>query len=800
MYRSREESLTMKTTTARLVSRILAGAAVSAIAISSSTAFAQAADETDSNIITVIGVTKTAANIQDTPTAITVFTGETLENQGIKEFSDLGKFTPGFNIRAGSNNPTAIALSMRGQVQNDVLATLEPSVGVYVDEVYVARAYGLNAEMMDMSNVQALKGPQGTLFGRNTSAGALLLTTNDAKLGETSGSLKLTYGRFNEWNATGVVNLAVGDNLALRGALSYGERDGFKRDINTGHKYNGRKSLNGRVKLTWQPYAAMTVQLSGEWLHGKMDGDLRQGQALFLNPYLFGTSAPAMAQVAGLQAAADAELLKFKGNPDLVGAAPASATPGTGQALFNDVKTQTYTAKVKYDTGAGELKWITGYRGVKADNLIDLDGFSIPLHLTASTVDLKQYSSELQFTGEAMNDRLKFALGATWFRETGSDRSHTSTFGSPAWTQFLGTVDNTSWGIYGQGSYAVTDALNITAGLRWSHDRKGITQQSGNVPNRGPLTSCTPANPALLAADCARGREDSWSNLSYTFGLDYQITPDVMVYAKHSKGYRAGAQQLRSLTLNDTTPAKPEINNEQEIGLKTEFMDRRVRFNIAGFHNKVSDAQRSVILAVGGTSQTILENASMETWGVEADLNVRVAPGLDLFANGSLIDPKYTKYDGFVVVGGVLTPNDKKDTRLVSVVEKQFVLGANYEQNVGVGTFKFNVSYSWLDDMAQDGNTLARYVAPSTTPGGQGFTAAQAAVLMDATTTRAGGFTNARASLSFGPDENYEIAVWGKNIFDVRRTGYVLFLGGINYVGATWNDPATYGVTVTAKF
>ena len=791
----------MKTTTKRLVSRILAGAAVSAIAISSGTAFAQAADENEADVITVIGVTKTEANIQDTPTAITVFTGETLENQGIKEFSDLGKFTPGFNIRAGSNNPTAIALSMRGQVQNDVLATLEPSVGVYLDEMYIARAYGLNAEMMDMSNVQALKGPQGTLFGRNTSAGALLLTTNDAKLGETSGSIKLTYGRFNEWNATGVVNLAVGDNLAIRGALSYGERDGYKRDVNTGHKYNGRESVNGRIKLTWQPYDKMTVQLSGEWWHGKMDGDLRQGLALFLNPFLFGTSSQAMATVAGLQASADAELAKFVGNPDLVAATPAAAHPGApARGLFNDVKTQTYMAKVKYELGNGELKWITGYRGVQADNLIDLDGLSVPLHFTASTVDLKSYSSELQYTGSAMDDALKFALGATWFRETGTDRSHSSTFGSAAWAQFLGTVDNTSWGLYGQASYAVNEALNITAGLRWSHDRKGITQQSGAVPNRGPLTACTPVNLALLAADCARGREDSWSNLSYTIGLDYKITPDVMVYAKHSKGYRAGAQQLRSLTLNDTTPAKPEINNEQEIGLKTEFMDRRVRFNIAGFHNKVSDAQRSVILAVGGTSQTILENASMETWGVEADLNVRVAPGLDLFANGSLIDPKYTKYNGFVVVGGVLTPNDKKDTRLVSVVEKQFVLGANYEQNIGMGTFKFNVTYSWLDDMAQDGNTLARYTAPASTPGGQGFTAAQAAVLLDATTTKAGGYTNARAALAFGPDENYEIAVWGKNIFDVRRTGYVLYLGGINYVGATWNDPATYGVTVTAKF
>ena len=795
----------MKTVSKRPIARMLGGVAATAIAISSTTAFAEDANgAAEDDIITVIGVTKQESNIQETPIAITAFSGETLETQGVRDVGEVAKFTPGFNIRAGSNNATAPALSMRGQVQSDVLASLEPSVGVYIDEMYVARAYGLNVEMLDVGNVQVLKGPQGTLFGRNTSAGAMLIQTNDPKFEETSGLVKATYGRFNEWNTTGVINMGLGENFAVRGAISYGERDGFKRDLVTGKKWQGKKTLLGRVKVAMKPTEGVTVNLSGDWYDGSLDGEARQGLFLGLNPFLFALQLGlqgSQAAVAQLQGVADAQLGAFKGNPDAVSVTPPSSTPGSpAQGVFLDVNTQTYMAKVAVETGFGEVKWINGYRRVKSDNLLDLDGFVLPLHFTNGTQDLKQYSSELQLTGSAFDDQMKFALGMTYFTESGTDRSMTSVLGNPVWSRFLGDIDNKSFGVYAQASYAVTDALNLTGGMRWSYDKKGIETFSGNVQNRtGALLSCSPAS-VSVATNCARSREDSWRNLSYTIGLDYKVSDGVMVYAKQSRGYRAGAQQLRSLTLSDTIPAQPEIVNEQELGLKTEFMDKKVRFNIAGYHSKVKDAQRSVILTVGGTAQTILENADMEIWGAEADLSINVAPGLDLFANGSLIDPKYTKYNGFVVVNNVLTPNDKRDTRIVNVVKEQFMLGLNYDREVGFGRFKLNATYAWQGDMDQDGNTLARYTAPASSPGGQGFTAAQAAKLLEATTTRAHGIVNARAAVAFGPEENYEIAVWGRNVFNVRRTGYVLYLGGLNYVGASWNDPATYGVTATVKF
>lgn len=792
----------MQTKISRVPARLLCTAAAAAIAIGASPAFAQsAAEEDDANVITVIGVTKQAANVQDTPAAITAFSGDDLAEQGVRDVKEVAKFTPGFSVRDAGNNPTAFSLAIRGQIQSDNIATLDPSVGVYMDEIYIARAYGLNTNLLDLESAQILKGPQGTLFGRNTSAGAVLFKTVDAKFNENSGKVEFSYGRFNEHAVTGILNVG-GENLALRGALYYTRRDGYQTDVYTGKKWGKTRTLNGRLKLAIKPVDNVTIQLSGEAWDAAIDGRVNQNQYFNLGGTGFDPAA--------------ADRVLFGGDPDKVAVTNPLAIPGTPiQGPNTNVFTETYTAKITVDTSFGQVKLINGYRRVKGNSLIDLDGGASTAyyHFTEALNNLKQWSSELQITGKAMNDRLSFAVGATYLKESGYDISHTNAPNPPPgpsaiWTQFRGDIDNKSIGIYGQASYAVTDKLNITAGLRWSHDDKGVTVQSSVIPNKGAAVACLPlaitadnnGDGVFTVADCSRSRSDTWKNLSYTVGLDYKVNDDVMIYAKQSRGYRAGAQQLRSLTLTDTNPAQPEIVNEQELGIKTEFMDRRIRFNLAGYHYKVTGAQRSVILNVGGTSRTVLENANTEAWGFEADVNVRVADGLNVFGGYAHTNPKYTSYNGFVVVGGVLTPFDKSGQKFGSIVKDQFSVGMNYSGDVGFARVNLNASYAWQGDMYQVGDPVSTLILPSASGGGGLPNAAEAEKLIAAGKTPAYGITNVRAALTFGPDDNYEVAVWGRNVFDVRAKQYILFLGGFNYVGANWNDPATYGVTVTAKF
>lgn len=778
---------------------IARGVSFAAIAVAgvgfASPGHAQAADDevqSSNPIIIVTGVTRQDENIQEVPSTITAFSGESLTEQGIVETRDIASFTPGFSVRSAGNNPTAFNLAMRGQIQVDNIATLEPSVGTYIDDMYVARAYGLNTNLLDVRSVQVLKGPQGTLFGRNTSAGAVLIETVQPQFNEVSGILRGTYGRFDQAEAEAVINLGF-DDFAIRGGIFYGERDDYQRDVTTGARYGSRETLNGRLRVSFRPLDPLTITLSGEWFDSDINGPGRQN--LFLN---VGGGDPAAAERAIM--ATDA---------DFVGVSDVTIFPGApARGLFNEINTETYMLTAELETSFGEVKFIGGYREVEGANLIDLDGSVFPAHFTQGFQDLEQLSAEIRFTGSLFDDLVDFAAGATYLHESGFDQSRSSLFSNPSWSNFNGFINNDSIGVYGQASFHVTDRLTITGGLRYSIDDKGVTVQSAVAPNNGNVpVVCLPTTfnfPPATFDDCSRSRSDNFNNLSYTIGFDYELTDDILFYAKQSRGYRSGAQQLRSLTLTDTTPAQPEIVNEQEIGLKTEFWDGRAVFNIAAYHNRVSNAQRSPVFTINGQSQTILENAGTEAWGVEADFSVEVAEGFRIFGSASLIDVDYTSYDGFGVVGGagmqVLVPVDKSDNFAVGIIEEQFSIGANYEADLGFGTLNLNAVYAWQGEFFNADSRPELFTAdPTITPGGLGLTQAQAAQLADAVRTPPLGLLNLRASLAFGPEENYEVAVWGRNVLDDRVPLYTLLLSNV-YVGSSFNEPATYGVTFTARF
>lgn len=793
-----EESLAMKVTATRQVARLMAGTTAAAIALSANAVFAQSADEGESsgNEIVVIGITKQAAALQDTPIAITAFDAEQLNDDGISDVADISNFTPGFNIRGGGNNPTALVLSMRGQVQNDTIASLEPSVGTYLDDVYIARSYGLNVNLVDMESVQVLKGPQGTLFGRNTSAGAVLLKTADPKHGEFSAKVSGTYGRFDQIEGSAVINVGLGEDFALRGAIFYGERGNYQRDVATDVGYGEREVLNGRIKASLNITPNLNLLLSADWFDSDIKGPARKNQLFYL---------PSIPADVAAQFRADAGT-----DVDIVGVTPFQPVfpqdpsgPYAGrETLFNEVSTETYIGRLSLDTTFGQVKFIGSYRNVEGLNLLDLDGSPFPGHYTGGIQDLDQFSLELQATGTIADGFIDFASGLTYFNESGFDVSRSATIQSTTtWTGFRGEIDNDSLGMYAQAAVHASDRLRVNAGVRYSRDDKAIVTQSAVYPLNGATPAvCLPTSfnigivlggGTLTPEDCNRGRSDSWDNVSYTIGVDFDVTDDILIYAKQSTGYRSGAQQLRSLALTDTAPAEPEDVNEQEVGFKADF--GRATLNVAAFHNKLSGAQRSVILVANGVAQTILENADTEAWGVEADASIELSEGLSLYASGSLLDVKYTKYDGFVTASGVLTPVDKKNSRFIGTVTEQFTVGASYERDIGSARLGANVSYAWQGKMPQDGSREAVFL-------GNGIPQALVDDYLAATESPPLGLLNARASVSFGPEENFEIAIWGKNILDDRVPLYTLYLGGLNYVGSYYNDPATYGVTASVKF
>jgi iron complex outermembrane receptor protein len=827
----------MQTTQTFRAARIMAGVSFAGLMLTGAPALAQApADEAeDGSTLTeiVVQARKVSENLQDVPIAVTVLSGEELEQRGIVRVQDIAAFTPGLYMRSGSNSPAGITVSLRGQFQNDTLATLDPSVGTYVDGVYWARAYGLNTTLLDVSSVQVLKGPQGTLFGRNTTGGAMLINSNDPRLGEFSGKISASFGRYNEFEPTAVVNIPLGDKIAIRLAGKRFSRDGYTTNsvpataasavtaVTTsvarrpvagnlnGLKLDDRNRWQGRAKLLVQPTDNLSLVFSGEYF--KMD------EASPSRNLLFHTGAFAGANSTYNTSATGALFVGLlNGGPPPTSAANAATTTALGLSVLtteaarlaaggqitanNEIpyvfaETKTYNFTGTLDTGWGEAKLIASYRNVKANAGFDLDGSGYAIHFTESQQDLTQKSAELQFTGKAFGDAMDFAVGAFVFNETGFDQSVSITVPAlnPVTSHFWGFIDNDSIGMYGQATWHLTDALSFTGGLRYSVDDKGLETRGNNFNRTSGSTTCSVvAGVAAFAVgevvdpvQCAFKRRDNFGGWSYTAGLDYKVTDDILIYAKTAKGFRSGGQNLRAPSTTAFIPFQPEVAYSYEVGLKGEFFDRRLRANFAAYTSDVNGIQRSTLISVppvvpGGVpgTATLLGNAGKaRIKGLELELTAVLFEGFTVQASGALIDPSYVTYADL--------SGDRSFERFSGVFEKQYALSADYTAPLGDSArINLHVDYAWRGDVPLD---IYNY-----TPNPQN------AAIIAATTGPSLGLLGARASLEFM--DRFEIGVFGRNITNQRKFVQNQLVAPIGYISATYNEPSTYGVTASVKF
>jgi iron complex outermembrane recepter protein len=743
----------------------------------------------------VVTARKVAENQQKVPVAVTAYSGAALQQQSAVRIPDIARLTPGLTMSPASSTATAVALEVRGQVQTDVLATLDPSVGTYVDGFYWARAYGLNADLLDVQSAQVLRGPQGTLFGRNTTGGALLLQTNDPSYQGISGLVSGTYGRFNERSGTAVLNVPlVEDKLAVRGAFTINKRDGNFRDTNNDQRLGNRNSYTGRVKLLANPTENLSILLSGEWF--RTNALTRPYQLAYVSP-ASAANLEAAFEVYGVGSPADRQGQGIA----LLNSAVAN-TQGTDTAALNKdprsyAKTQTYTATATVDTFFGAIKFIGGYRKVQANANIDLDGSTYQLVRTLGQQDLEQYSGEVQITGKAFNDKLDFAGGVFAFHEDGSDQS--TSIALPVLTRafsggllarqiYFGDITTRSMGIYGQATYHLTDRFSIVGGLRYSVEDKNIVSFNRTVNDAtGAFLACS-----IVGADpatCRIERKNQFEGVSYTAGVNYQLAPEVLLYAKTSKGFRSGGQNLRAAGAANSAfvPFQPEVAREEEVGVKAELFDRRVRFNLAAFYNEVSNIQRTTLVTsvdpvTGATAtSTIVGNAGKARfYGGEAELTAQLFRGFTAIANGALTDAKYLSY---------IDPNsgaDRSGEAFALVPKWTFSVAGNYEHELGIGALLLHLDYAWQGRTALYNTDAA--------------TDAVTAAISAAVIRRPGGEMNARASLSV-LDKKLELAVFGRNILNRRFNTTALSFGTtLGVVSTQRNDPATYGVTATYRF
>lgn len=883
-----------------VIVRALAGVSVMSLGFGgfATAAMAQEAaadDETVGLIDIIVTARKTSENVQDVPVSVTAFSGEQLQAQGAARLEDLANFTPGLTLVGSPANTNAPIFAVRGQAQTDVLATLEPSVGVYLDGLYIARTPGLNGDLLDIASVQTLKGPQGTLFGKNTSGGAILFETNRPKLNETSLALSATYGRFNQIDGSAIFNVPlVTDKLAFRGAVQQRHRDGIYTDRITGQKYNNIENYSGRAKLLWQPSSSVSIIASGDWFSYRSNGPLENITYIAPTPNPASAAAAIQSGNPGVPLAIGAAFSCIVGSPaprpagtpvgcgipglagntGLVGNAAIAGlgafglainpltgvgAPPTGLGLlgqptlqnfvnlantdpggvslngnpFTKTKTQTYSLTLEADQSFGLFKLIGGYRKVTSSSRVDLDGTPFTLLHTEGSQTLDQWSVEAQLAGKILDNKLNYAVGATYFTEAGRDGSTSENAlgltpalsgGRAADTtgRNEGFIDNKSYGIYAQGTYHFTDRFSATGGVRYSSDDKKLETHNGTnalrtdtaiscaLPAPGVFTGTTTASPGTTLATniCQFNTAAKFSAISYTAGLEYKVTDDVLLYVKSSRGYRSGGLNLRQNTgglilqstaipgtLATTEPFNKEVNDEQEVGIKSEFFDRRLRINIAGFYNKIKNKQLSSLQPVPGrtTLLTVLTNADQRNYGVEADIAVKVSRDFTLEANGALLNAKLTRNLQPSTFGSTILFDQITDN-VAYAPKSQFSVAANYAHDFGSVRVTGRVDYAWSASYFFGGQSCATY---KTTPG-CAVNLPQA--VLDAQQAPSAGLLGARLGLGFN-DNKYTVTAWGRNLTDNRGRQSGLYVASFGFAGlATRRDPASYGVTIGAKF
>ena len=611
-----------------------------------------AAEEDGSSGLGVILVTarKRSENLQQTPIAITAMTGEMLEEKQIANVSDVARFAPNVNISPVANlsgSSASITAFIRGVGQTDFNITVDPGVGVYVDGVYVARSVGALLDMADVESIQVLRGPQGTLFGKNTIGGAIVVNSVEPQY-DFDLKLEAATGRFNRADIRGMINVPLSDTLAIRAVASYETRDGYQERLFDGDYQGDKDSFGGRLALRWEPTPDFTVNLSGD-INIRREGVTPSSLInLFDSPDLL-QIVEINDRVVAFPSATYA-WNKLRGGAGFCGADgelapvddPRCATTqwitddidetwsnGTNQSDF-DLWGVNMT--LDYDFGDVSLKSISAYRDQKSEIFWDFDLTPHPYLQSTNDIDLWQASQELQLTGSLFDDRLQFAVGAYYLKEKGQDFNELL-FG---FADFIsgGKIDNDSYAGYFQFTYEVTDRFSVTPGIRYTEETKRFDPSFQTIFNDytaglplpypdgifiafsqcivgqpEPILITDPTNPLFgfpppggcVPTDVNPGGnhnlpavEVSTEAKEWTpaLTLDYEVSNDVLVYASYSKGFKNGGFTQRVFPGEVEAPEfTPEFVESYEVGAKTELFNSNVRLNMAAFQSDYTDIQ-----------------------------------------------------------------------------------------------------------------------------------------------------------------------------------------------------------------
>lgn len=685
---------------------------------------------------------KRESSIQETPLALTALSGDDLAERQVTDFERLAPSLPSVNF---ARNVGFARIAIRGLGFDSTQAGQEGRVAFHQDGVYVSRPSAQLSGFFDINRIEVVRGPQGTLYGRNATAGAVNVITNDP--GDTfGGSAKVTVGNYSLLQTEGALTGPVNDAISARLAFvttdhsGYGYNSTTRQEIDNEHSY----SVRGKVKV--EPSSTFNLLLSAEYSH--------QDDNNFVYRYL-GAGKPTVVPT-GLAIGGTVPSNRrdsFANNPQL-----------------NERRFSALNATANWDVGFGTLTSVTGYRDSDTHLLSDADGTSAPIARAQINEVAHQLSEELRFAGDI--GTVSYLFGGYYFREEVWGQSNFSPVRSPVpalagaqvqGLDYVGDLDTKAYAAFGQLDWRPLPGLTLSAGLRYSYEERAI-DQVGLADLTTPYNPDAPYHHNLLQND-----DTDFDSFTPRFSIDYQATDDILIYLTYAKGFKSGGFSLTAFS----PPLRPETLTDYEGGIKTEWLEGKLRVNLAAFYYDYTDLQVSRLL--GNQAQPV-NAASAEVKGVEGEFIIIPVEGLEISGNGAWLDAEFTTFVTVEPARVELGQQQLAGNRLPQAPRYTANLAAQYTKPIGKGELAGRVEGAWAGHV---------YFSPFNRP-----------------ETSQASYGKYNASMTWNDDSGWSASLFIRNITNklTLSTGQVS-LGFLGYpIMGALDPPRTYGGSVSYRF
>jgi len=600
-------------------------------AVSAEPSDSQAGTVSDSSALQEVVVTaqRREQNLQDVPLAVTSFSANDLNVQQVTSALDIGRLVPNFFASNNVGQASANVYFIRGLGQTQSFPTFEPQVGTYVDDIYIGRQNANNLALFGLSDIQVLRGPQGTLFGRNSTGGAVVVSLQKPA-STAGGDVEVGYGAYDRWFGHAYVDAPISDQLLTRFALFGINDDGYVQNLTTGQTMNKTKDWGVREAISYLPADNISWNLSGDY------GDNHAANVLNQPSPDGGVNGSDRITYTGYSQNGGAL------EPFLTGV---KATLGQGV----DVRTYGAMSNLKIDLGGSALNFITGYRGLKQLTGVDFpdidfgpavpyDQGAIGQFALAQELKSDQFSQEIKWTG-AFGSSFNYTAGAFYLYEKNNDNYGAVAnlgilFGLPYLPFPLGdetTINYTkSSAVYAQGDYKFTDALTLTVGGRFTHEDKSL-DATPNTPTGGFTTAQIQAAGFLTDLKA--------NEFTPRVALQYRVDPDLMFFTSATRGFQGGGWNGLAFSAATFNNFSPETVWSYEAGVRSEWLDHTVRLNSTLFYEDVKSFQS--LSDAGGGNFVTTNAADFFAYGLETELAWKPIDALTLGLNVGLMQSAY---------------------------------------------------------------------------------------------------------------------------------------------------------------